>query len=122
MRVEDSERFRHILRKLERWDIPMAPIGRDNRIKGLLVVKVEMIREFLALVGSDLLYDAYISKERVLSLEDGRWDVEVVKMGPKLYAVWKIGLESRTYTGITDVKKRFLAMLKEYEEGRYEES
>lgn len=122
MRYEDSKRFKHILSKLERWDVPVAPIGMENRVKGFLVVKIEEVREFLALAGSDILYDAYISKERVASLEDGRWDVEVVKMGPKLYAVWRIGLESKTNTNLTEVKKRFLSMLKALEEGRNERS
>jgi hypothetical protein len=122
VRYEDSERFKHILSKLERWGVPVAPVGRENRVRGFLVVKIEEIREFLALAGSDILHDAYISRDRVASLEDGRWDVEVVKMGPRLYAVWRIGLESKVNTNLTDVKEKFLSMLKAKEEGRNEGS
>jgi len=122
VRYEDSDRFKHILSKLDRWGVPVVPLGRENRIRGLLVVKIEEVREFLALAGSDILHDAYISVEKVESLEDGRWDVEVVKMGPRLYAVWKIGLESKVSTNLTEVKERFSSMLKALEEGRYEES
>jgi hypothetical protein len=56
----------------------------------------------------------------VESLENGRWDVEEVKMGPRLYAVWKIGLESKVDTNLTEVKERFASMLKAWEEGRNE--
>jgi hypothetical protein len=122
VRYEDSGRFKHILSKLERWGVPVAPIGKENRIKGFLVVKIEEIREFLTLAGSDIVYDAYISKERVGSLEEGRWEVEAVKMGPNLYAVWRIGLESKTNTNLTEVKERYLSMLQSLKAGENERS
>jgi hypothetical protein len=122
VRYEGSERFKHILSKLDRWGVPVAPVGRENKIKGLLVVKIEEIREFLALAGSDILHDAYVSKERVPSLEDGRWDVEVVKMSPYLRAVWEIGLRSRVTTNLTDVKEMFKSMLQSLKVGENEGS
>jgi hypothetical protein len=111
LKWEDSERFKIILSKLERWNIPMVAVGRENRIKGYLILKVEDVRDLLAIVSADLLYDAYISNERVRSLEDLGWDVEVYKDSPKLLALWKVGLESGVRSRISEVREKFRRLL-----------
>lgn len=111
LRWEDSERFKNVLSVLERWNVPMVAVGRENRIKGYLLFKIEDVREFLAIVAADLLYDAYISNERVKSLEDLGWDVEVYKDSPKLLALWKVGLESGVKSRISEVREKFRVLL-----------
>jgi len=117
LRWEDGERFKNVLATLERWKVPMVAVGRENRVKGYLVLKVEDVREFLAIVGADLLYDAYITNERVKCLEDLGWDVEVYKPTPKLLALWKVGLESGVKSKITEVREKFQAVLRVLNEG-----
>lgn len=111
LRWEDSERFKTILSVLERFDVPMVAVGRENRIKGYLIFKNEDIRDFLAIVAADLVYDVYISNERVRSLEELGWDVEVYKDDPKLVALWKVGLESRVNSKIPVVREKFRRLL-----------
>jgi len=122
---EDSERFYNVLSKFEGWGYPIVPIGKkENRIRGYLVLKIADVRDFLRLVASDLLHDAYISKDRVRSLESWGWDVEVVKPTPELLSLWKVGLESRGTSKITEVREKFLEIVrvleKKGDEGRQE--
>jgi hypothetical protein len=116
LKCEESERFKHILSVLERWKVPMVPLGRDNRVKGYLVLKVDDVREFLALMGADLVYDVFISDERMRSLEDGRWDVEELKFSPSLYALWRTGLEVKATSRLTQARERFYSVLKSLKE------
>jgi hypothetical protein len=116
LRYEDSERFKHILSVLERWKVPMVSVGKENRIKGYLVLKVEDVREFLALMGADLVYDVLISDERMKSLEDGRWEVEELKFSPNLYALWRTGLEVKASSRLTQARERFYSVLKSVKE------
>jgi hypothetical protein len=118
LRWEDSERFKTILSVLERFDVPMVAVGRENRIKGYLIFKNEDIRDFLAIVAADLVYDVYISNERVRSLEELGWDVEVYKDDPKLVALWKVGLESRVNSKIPVVREKFRRLLEALNEER----
>lgn len=111
LKWEDSERFKAILSKLERWDIPMVAVGREHRIRGYLILKVDDVRELLSLVSADLLYDAYISPERVRSLEELGWDVEVLEASPKLLALWRVGLETVVTSKISEVRKKFRGLL-----------
>ncbi|MFZ8825238.1 MAG: hypothetical protein ACO2OT_00110 [Candidatus Caldipriscus sp.] len=122
MRYEDSERFKHILSVLERWKVPMVSVGKENRIKGYLVLKVEDVREFLALMGADLVYDVLISDERMKSLEDGRWEVEELKFSPNLYALWRTGLEVKASSRLTQARERFYSVLKSVKEKVNEEN
>lgn len=118
LKWEDSERFKIVLSTLERWNIPMVAVGRENRIKGYLIVKVDDIRELLSIVAADLLYDAYISNERVRSLEELGWDVEVYKDDPKLVALWKVGLESGARSKKSEVREKFRRFLEALNEER----
>jgi len=111
LKWEDSERFKAILSKLERWNIPMVAVGREHRIRGYLILKVDDVRELLSLVSADLLYDAYISPERVRSLEELGWDVEVLEASPKLLALWRVGLETVVISKISEVRKKFRGLL-----------
>jgi len=111
LKWEDSERFKTILSKLERWDIPMVAVGREHRIRGYLILKVDDVRELLSLVSADLLYDAYISPERVRSLEELGWDVEVLEASPNLLALWRVGLETVVTSKISEVREKFRGLL-----------
>jgi hypothetical protein len=68
MRWEDSERFKSVIARLEGWNVPMVSIGRENKIRGYLILKVEMVREFLRYSVADLLHAAFISSERLRCL------------------------------------------------------
>jgi hypothetical protein len=116
LRYEDSERFRHILSVLERWNIPRVPVGRENRIRGYIVLKVEDAREFLSLVAGDLVHDVYISEERVRSLEDGNWEVEEVRVSPLFYVVWQLGISHRVSSKLSDVRERYKVLMKKVKE------
>ncbi len=111
LRREDSERFKSIIARLEGWKAPMVPVGRENKIKGYLVLKVDMVREFLRYSASDLIHDAVISNERLSGLEEMGWDVEVYKATPRLLALWKVGLESRVESSFPEVREKFYRLL-----------
>jgi hypothetical protein len=112
LRWEDSERFKSVIARLEGWNVPMVSVGRDNRIKGYLVLKFDMVREFLRYAVSDLLYDAVISKERLRGLEELGWDVEVFKPTSDLLALWGVGLESRAKSRVSEVREKFRVLLR----------
>jgi hypothetical protein len=120
LKWEESERFKHILSVLERWNVPMVPIGRDNRIRGYLVIKAKVLREFINLVVQDLLYDAIISDERIRSLEDGTWDVEMVRSDVKVYALWRLGLMTKAENKLTEVREVYRELIRALKEARDE--
>lgn len=111
LKWEDSERVKSVVSRLEGWKVPMVPIGRENKIRGYLVLKVGMVREYLRYSVADLLYDAVISNERVPGLEDLGWDVEVYKPTPKLLALWKVGLEIKAKGKVSEAKEMFRVVL-----------
>ena len=113
LRWEDSERFRQILSVLERWRVPMVALGKENRVRGFLVLKIEDVREFLSVLGADLMYDVVISDERMRSLEDGRWDVEELKFNPSLYALWRTGLDLKVRSKLSRAREYFYSVLNE---------
>jgi hypothetical protein len=113
LKYEESPRFKHILDVLDRWGIPKLPIGRENKIKGYIVLKLDEVREFLSIVASDLLYDVFLSDERLRGLEEHGWEVEVVNASPLLYVLWQIGLGSKAKDRVSEVKEKFRAMVNE---------
>jgi len=117
VRWEDSERFKSVIARLEGWNVPMVPVGRENKIKGYLVLKVDEVRKFLGRAVADLTYDAIISNERLRGLEELGWDVEAYKPTPKLLALWKVGLESRVSSKMSEVKERYYSVLGALSEG-----
>ncbi len=117
LRREDSERFKSIIARLEGWKAPMVSVGRENKIKGYLVLKVDMVREFLRYSASDLIYDAIISNERLSGLEEMGWDVEAYKPTPKLLALWKVGLESKVESRFPEGREKFYRLLEALSEG-----
>jgi hypothetical protein len=89
----------------------MVPVGRENKIRGYLVLKVGMVREYLRYSVADLIFDAIISNEKVPGLEDLGWDVEVYKPTPKLLALWKVGLEIKAKGKVSEAKEKFRVVL-----------
>jgi hypothetical protein len=123
LKWEDSERFKSVIARLEGWNVPMVSFGRENRIKGYLVLKVDEVREFLRYSVADLIYDAFISKERLRGLEDLGWEVEVCKPTPELLALWKVGLDMKVNRSrVSEAKEKFRALLDYLREGRNEEN
>ncbi|MFZ8834945.1 MAG: hypothetical protein ACO2O5_12245 [Candidatus Caldipriscus sp.] len=120
MRWEDGERFKSVLARLEGWNVPMVPVGKENRVRGYLVLKVDEVREFLRYSVADLIYDAFISKERLRGLEDLGWDVEVLKPTPELLALWKVGLDIKVSSKVSEAKEKFRALLEYLRGGRDE--
>lgn len=120
LRHEESERFKHVLAVLERWSVPMVAVGRENRVKGYVILKIGEVREFLSLVASDLLHDAYISDQRMRSLEDHGWEVEMVKVWPMFYAIWQLGVSNKVKTGLKEVRERYKAVVQQVKEGNKE--
>ncbi|MFZ8834032.1 MAG: hypothetical protein ACO2O5_07505, partial [Candidatus Caldipriscus sp.] len=84
------------------------------------VLKVDEVREFLRYSVADLIYDAFISKERLRGLEDLGWDVEVLKPTPELLALWKVGLDIKVSSKVSDAKEKFRALLEYLRGGRDE--
>jgi hypothetical protein len=120
LRWEDGERFKSVLARLEGWNVPMVPVGKENRVRGYLVLKVDEVREFLRYSVADLIYDAFISKERLRGLEDLGWDVEVLKPTPELLALWKVGLDIKVSSKVSEAKEKFRALLEYLRGGRDE--
>ena len=113
LRHEDSERFKHVLAVLERWYVPMVAVGRENRVKGYVILKIGEVREFLSLVASDLLHDAYISDQRMRSLEDHGWELEMVKVWPMFYAIWQLGISNKARNKLKDVRDRYKSVVQQ---------
>jgi hypothetical protein len=100
-RWEDSPRFKHVESAFERWRVPRVDLGHR---KGYIVLKVQDVREFLHYVAPDLLYDVIISDQRIKALEDEQWELEVVKFDVGLYALWKVGLQTKAETKLTEAR------------------
>ena len=111
LRWDDSERVKTVVTRLEGWDVPMVSVGRENRIKGYIVLKVGMVREVLRYSVSDLIHDTIISDKRLPGLEDLGWEVEVYKPTPKLLALWKVGLEIKAKGGVIEAREKYRALL-----------
>jgi hypothetical protein len=105
---EESDRFRHIEDFLERWRVPRVSFLND---RAYIVLKVYDVREFLSYVARDLIYDTVISDQRVRALEDGRWEIEVVKFDAKLFALWQVGLLTKTTSRITEARALYEEIL-----------
>jgi hypothetical protein len=116
LKYEESERFKHILDILDRWDVPKLPVGKENRIKGYIVLKLEEVREFLSRVAADLLYDVLLSDVRLKGLEERGWEVEVINASPWLYALWLIGVGSTVRSRLSEMREKYKATVQEVKE------
>jgi hypothetical protein len=105
---QEKEKFWYILSELERKEFPFVKLKHKVRIKGLLVVKLLKVRDFLSFWVPNSLYDAIISRERLDSLEgSGMWNVEEWEGIPELVALYEVGRVSTINTGVSEIKMRY---------------
>jgi hypothetical protein len=115
----DKEKFMYVMSELERKGFPFVKLRFKMRIKGLLVVKLLKVRDFLSFWVPNSLYDAIIDRERLESLEmDGLWNVEVLEGTPELVALYEVGKVSTINSGVSEVKARYEELIRKYEELR----
>jgi hypothetical protein len=104
----DKERFQYVMSELERKEFPFVKLRHKMRIRGLLVVKLVKMRDFLNFWVPDALYDAILSNKRLDSLEvSGMWNVEELEGIPELVALYEVGRVSTIKSGVSDVKARY---------------
>jgi hypothetical protein len=83
------------------------------RIKGLLVVKLLKVRDFLSFWVPNSLYDVIISRERLESLEvEGLWNVEVLEGTSELVALYEVGRVSTINSRVSEVKARYEELIR----------
>jgi hypothetical protein len=110
---QDKEKFMYVMSELERKEFPFVKLRHKMRIKGLLVVKLLKVRDFLSFWVPNSLYDAIISRERLESLEvDGVWNVEVLEGTPELMALYEVGRVSTINSGVSKVKARYEELIR----------
>jgi hypothetical protein len=115
LKPEESERFRSALELLERRGCPMAPLGKPNRPSGYLVLKMASIRDDLTTLVPDLLFHAYLSKERVYSLGEDSWVATEIEATPRVMALFVAGQKTKTDGSFVEAKRIFEELLVEYE-------
>jgi len=111
LKWDDSERVKNVVARLEGWDAPMVSVGRENRIKGYIVLKIAMVRELLKYSVPDLIHDALISDRKLAVLEDLEWEVEVYKPTPRLLALWRVGLEIKAKSKVSEAREKYRMLL-----------
>ncbi len=95
---------------IETYQVPTIVLNH----KRLLIVKCEVVNEFLARMVPDLMHDAILSPEdkKVLELND-YWETEKVKLDKRGVALWKLGLQTKAGEKVSVVRERFKAILEE---------
>ncbi|MFZ8825749.1 MAG: hypothetical protein ACO2OT_02775 [Candidatus Caldipriscus sp.] len=104
----ERDKFMYVMSELERKEFPFVKLRQKMKIRGLLVVKLLKVRDFLNFWVPNALYDAILSDKRLDSLEvSGMWNVEVWEGIPELIALYEVGKGSTIRTGITELKSRY---------------
>jgi hypothetical protein len=111
LKREGSERFKVVLEMLESRGCPMVPMGSSKDPDAYLVLKVGQVRDRLTLLVPDLLHYACLSEERIYSLEDGEWYYEQVKVSPRLWALYLVGLKTKSTGSFEEAKSLFSSLL-----------
>lgn len=113
LRTENSPRFKSVLTIMETYQIPTIILNPRQ----LLIVKCDMVNEFLARMAPDLLHDAILTPEDKKALElNDYWENERVKLDKKGVALWKLGLEIKASEKVRVARERFKAILEELKE------
>ena len=116
LKPEESERFKVVLTFLERRNSPMVALGKPNRLSGYLVLKMAVVRDELALLVPDLVFYAYLSKDKVHSLEDDDlWVATEIEATPKIMALYEVGRRTRTVGSFVEAKRLFEELWTGYE-------
>ncbi len=113
LRTENSPRFKSVLAIIESYEIPTIVLNPRQ----LVLVKCDMVSEFLARMAPDLMHDAILTPEDKKSLElNDYWETEKVKLDKKGIALWKLGLEIKAGEKARVAKERFKAIFEELKE------
>jgi hypothetical protein len=116
LKPEESERFKVVLAFLERRNSPMVALGRPNRPSGYLVLKMAEVRDELSVLVPDLVFYAYMSGDRVRSLEDDdSWVVTEIEATPKIMALYEVGRRTKTGSSFVEAKRLFEELWRGYE-------
>jgi hypothetical protein len=110
LRTENSHRFKSVLTIIETYQIPTIVLN----LRQLIVVKCNMVSEFLARMVPDLMHDAILTPEDKKALElNDYWEAEKVKLDKKGVALWKLGLQIKACEKARVARERFKAILEE---------
>jgi len=113
LRTENSPRFKSVLSIIETYQIPTVVLNN----KQLLIVKCDMVNEFLGRMAPDLMHDAILTPEdkKVLELND-YWETEKLKLDKRSVALWKLGLQIKANEKVRVAREMFKAILEELKE------
>jgi hypothetical protein len=110
LKPESTPRFKSVLNIIENYQIPKILLNQ----KEFILVKCEIVSEFLTRMVPDLLYDAILTPEIKKDLElSNLWNVEKIKLDKRGIALWKLGLQIKAVEKISVVKDKFKAILEE---------
>jgi hypothetical protein len=110
LKTENTPRFKSVLSIIETYQIPTVVLNHRE----LLLVKCDMVNEFLARMAPDLMHDVILTPEDKKALElNDYWDTERVKLDKRGIALWKLGLQVKTSEKVSIVRERFKAILEE---------
>ena len=94
----------------------MVALGRPNRPSGYLVLKMAEVRDELSVLVPDLVFYAYMSGDRVRSLEDDdSWVVTEIEATPKIMALYEVGRRTKTGSSFVEAKRLFEELWRGYE-------
>jgi hypothetical protein len=114
---DGTQRFKTVLSFLESINYPMVELPSESKRRKYVILKLMDVREYATLVVPDLLYDAILTPEPIKSIEDDLWDVAKYKFGAKLYALWRVGIESMGFMRVRDVKEKFISIYESVKRG-----
>ena len=115
LKTERTPRFKSVLSIIDTYHIPTVVLDP----KRLIVVKCDMVHEFLTYMAPDLMYDAILTPEDKKALElNDYWETERVELDKRGVALWKLGLETKASDKVRVVRERFKAILEDLKEVR----
>jgi hypothetical protein len=110
LKTENTPRFKSVLAIIEDYQIPVIVLNP----KELLVIKCDIVNEFLTRMAPDLMYDAILTPENKKELDvSDQWSVEKIKLDKKGIALWKVGIQTKASEKARVVRDRFKAILEE---------
>ena len=110
LRTENSPRFKSVLSIIETYQIPTIILNPRQ----IVVVKCDMVNEFLARMAPDLMHDTILTPEDRKTLELSEyWEAEKVKLDKRGVALWKLGLQIKAGEKVRVARERFKAIFEE---------
>lgn len=110
LKSESTPRFKSVWTIIENYQIPKILLNQ----KEFILVKCEIVSEFLTRMVPDLLYDVILTPESKKELElSDLWNVQKIKLDKRGIALWKLGLQIKAVEKVSVVKDKFKAILEE---------